>query len=104
MPEARQVAGGAEFERPGALCAGYRYGPRKAGFDLGGRCALHLLEFSLDAVELTLPHVFVIGGDEGLRLRDRAQPQFGLPNSRIGRSEHTEIPGLIPTDAGGCAI
>jgi len=104
MPEARQVAGGAEFERPGALCAGYRYGPRKAGFDLSGRCTLHLLELPLDAVELTLPHVFVIGRDEGLRLGDDAQPRFGLPNSRIGRSEHAEIPGLIPTDAERCAI
>src|SRR3954452_20010156 len=103
-PEERQVAGGAEFESPGALCAGYRYGPRKAVFDLSGRCALHLLELSLDAVELTLPHVFIIGGHEGLSLGDGAQPQFGLPNSRIGRSEHAEIPGLIPTDAARCAI
>src|SRR5580704_5748948 len=51
QPKAGQVAGGAEFERPGALCAGDRYGPREAGFDLSGRCTLHLLELPLDAVE-----------------------------------------------------
>jgi len=60
---------------------------------------LHPHKLPLDAVELTLPHVFVIGRDEGLRLGDGAQPRFGLPNSRVGRGEHAEIPGLIPTDA-----
>src|SRR5229473_1592954 len=104
MPEARQVAGGAEFERLGALCAGDRHGPRKAGFDLSGRCTLHLLELPLDAIELTLPHVFVIGGDEGLRLGDDAQPRFSLPGLRIGRGEHAEIPDLIPNVAKHCAI
>src|SRR5580704_1836696 len=96
-PEARQVASGAEFERLGTLSAGCRYRSCKTGFDLSGRCTLHLHELPLDAVELTLPHVFVIGRDEGLRLGDDAQPRFGLPDLRIGRSEHAEIPGLIPT-------
>src|SRR5439155_19933190 len=102
--EARQVEGGTEFERLGALCAGYRDGPRKAGFDLSGRCTLRLHKLPLDAFDLTFPHEFIIGRDEGLCLGDDAQPRFGLPSSRIGRSEHAEISGLIPTDAECCAI
>jgi hypothetical protein len=50
-------------------------------------------------MEFTLPHVFVIARDQILRLRNDAQPRFGLADLRIRLGEHAEIPGLIPTDA-----
>src|SRR5207248_9141951 len=77
---------------------------REAGFDLGDRSALHLLELPLNAIEFTLPHVFVIARDQILRLGNDAQPRFRLADLRIRRGEHAEIPGLIPTDAACRAI
>ena len=62
----------------GARRAGYHSRPRKAGFDLKGRCALHLPKFSLYAGEFPLPHVFLTSRDKVLRLGNDAQPLFGL--------------------------
>src|ERR1700746_723395 len=63
-PQVREAQSCAKLERLGALRMGYCYGPRKAGFDLRGRCALHPHKFSLDAGEFPLPHVFLISRNE----------------------------------------
>jgi hypothetical protein len=59
-PEAREAGAGTQLKGRGALLVASCDGPYKAGFDVGGRCALHPPQLAFDAVEFTFPHVFVV--------------------------------------------